>query len=117
MLVPRPSHTNVREAKWIFKNKTDEFDNIVRNKARLVAQGYTQIEGVDFDETFAPVVRLKSICLLFAVACLIGFKLFQMDVKSAFFNVILNEEAYVEQPKGFKDPHFPSRVFKLKNAL
>ena len=67
MLVPRPSHTNVIGTKWIFKNKTDEFGNIVRNKDRLVAQGYTQIEGVDFDETFAPVARLESICLLFAV--------------------------------------------------
>ena len=65
MLVPRPSHTNVTGTKWIFKNKINEFGNIVRNKARLVAQGYTQIEGVDFDETFAPVARLKSIHLLF----------------------------------------------------
>ena len=97
MLVPIPSHTNVIGTKWIFNNKIDEFGNIVRNKARLVAQGYTQIEGVDFDETFALVARLESIHLLFAVACLIGFKLFQMDVKSAFLNDILNEETYAEQ--------------------
>ena len=78
----------------------------MRNKARLVAQGYTQIECVDFDETFAPVARIESIGLLFAVTCLIGFKLFQMDVKSAFLNGILNEEAYVKQSKGFEDPYF-----------
>ena len=84
ILVPRPSDINVLGTKWNFKNKTDEFGNIVRNKAKLVAQGHTQIEGVNFDETFALVARLESIHLLFAVACLIGFKLFQMDVKSAF---------------------------------
>ncbi|KAH9780167.1 hypothetical protein KPL71_007985 [Citrus sinensis] len=112
----RPSEL-ILGTKWIFKNKTDEFGNIVRNKDRLVAQGYTQIEGVDFDETFAPVARIESIRLLFAVACLIGLKLFQMDVKSAFLNGILNEEAYVEQLKGFEDPHFPNHVFKLKKAL
>ena len=117
MLVPRPIHTNAIGTKWMFKNKTDEFGNMVRNKSRLVAQGYTQIEGVDFDETFAPVARIESIRLIFAVACLIGFKLFQMDVMSDFFNDILNKEAYVEQPKGFEDPHFPNHVFKLKKAL
>ena len=78
------------------KNKYDEFGNIVRNKAKLVAQGYTQIEGIDFDETFAPVARLESIRLLLVCACHAGFKLFQMDVKSAFLNGILHEEAYVE---------------------
>ena len=98
-------------------NKTDEFSNIVRNKARLVPQGYTQIEGIDFEETFAPVAKLKSIQLLLLVACLIGFKLFQMDVKSVFLNGILNEEAYSEQPKGFEDPYFPNHVFKSKKAL
>ena len=79
----------------------------MRNKDRLVAQGYTHIERADFDEIFAPVARLESIRFLFTVACLIGFKLFQIDVKSAFFNGILNEKAYVEQPKGFEDLHFP----------
>ena len=90
----------------MFKNKTDTADNITRNKARLVAQGYTQIEGIDFDETFASVARIESIRLLLAVACILNVKLYQMDVKSAFLNGILNEEVYVEQPKGFEDPHF-----------
>ena len=69
---------------------------MVRNKARLVAQGYTQIEGVDFDETFAPVTKLESFRILLSIACHLGFKLYQMDVKSAFLNGILKEEVYVE---------------------
>src|ERR1044072_1473456 len=83
-LVPRPEGINVIGTKWIFKNKFVESGTVTRNKARLVAQGYTQIKGVDFDETFAPVARLESIRLMLAVACLLNFKLYQMDVKSAF---------------------------------
>ena len=116
-LVPRPEEINVIGTKWIFKNKSDEFGNVVRNKARLVAQGYTQVEGIDFDETFAPVARLESIRLLLAVACCLKVKLYQMDVKSAFLNGFLSEEVYVEQPAGFQDPHKPNHVFKLKKAL
>ncbi|RVW15001.1 Copia protein [Vitis vinifera] len=108
-LVPRPKDVNVIGTKWIFKNKMDENGVIVRNKARLVAQGFKQIEGIDFDETFAPVARLESIRILLAVACVWKFKLFQMDVKSAFLNGILNEEVYVEQPKGFQDPRIHER--------
>jgi len=90
---------------------------VVRNKARLVVQGYTQIEGVDFDETFAPVARLESIRILLSVACHLDFKLYQMDVKSAFLNGVLQEEVYVEQLKGFQDPYHPHHVYKLKKAL
>lgn len=90
---------------------------IVRKKARLVAQGFKQIEGVDFDETFALVTRLKSIQILLAIACVWNFKLFQMDVKSAFLNGILNEEVYVEQPKCFRYPKYPNLVYCLKKAL
>ncbi|CAM8966101.1 unnamed protein product [Rhodiola kirilowii] len=115
-LVPRPENVNIIGTKWIFKNKSDEQGNITRNKARLVAQGYTQIEGVDFDETFAPVARLEAIRLLLALACHLKFKLFQMDVKSAFLNGVLNEEVYVAQPKGFEDPHHPEYVYHLKKA-
>jgi len=96
-LVPRPVEQNIIGTKWIFKNKTDEHGTVVRNKARLVAQGYTQIEGVDFDETFAPVAMLESIRILLSIACHLGFKLYQMDVKSTFLNGILQEEVYVEQ--------------------
>ncbi|KAK6136269.1 hypothetical protein DH2020_030000 [Rehmannia glutinosa] len=116
-LVPRPNNVNVIGTKWIFKNKSDEHGNIVRNKARLVAQGYTQVEGVDYDETFAPVARLESIRLLLCIACFLDFKLYQMDVKSAFLNGFLNEEVYVEQPKGFQDPHKLDYVFKLKKSF
>ncbi|CAL8083514.1 unnamed protein product [Prunus armeniaca] len=116
-LVPRPVNTNVIGTKWIFKNKTDEQGNVVRNKDRLVAQGYSQMEGIDFDETFAPIARLESVRLLLAIACHLKFKLYQMNVKTAFLNGILHEEAYVEQPKGFEDPHHPNDVFRLKKAL
>src|ERR1044072_6751740 len=116
-LVPRPKGVNVIGTKWIFKNKSDEVGNVTRNKARLVAQGYTQVEGVDFDETFAPVARLESIRLLLGVAYLMKFRLYQMDVKSAFLNGYLNEEVYVEQPKGFVDPSHPEHVYKLRKTL
>ena len=85
--------------------------------AFVCADDFSRYTWVDFDETFASVARLKSIRLLFVVTCVIVFKLFQMDVKSAFLNDILNEKAYVEQPKGFEDPYFPNHVFKLKKAL
>ncbi|CAM8963219.1 unnamed protein product [Rhodiola kirilowii] len=116
-LVPRPGDVNVIGTKWIFKNKSDEQGKITRNKARLVAQGYTQIEGVDFDETFTPVARLEAIRLLLALACHLKCKLFQMDIKSAFLNGLLNEEVYVAQPKEFEDPHHPDHVYRLKKAL
>ncbi|XP_019171990.1 PREDICTED: uncharacterized protein LOC109167430 [Ipomoea nil] len=106
-LVPRPEKANIIGTKWIYKNKTDEQGNITRNKARLVAQGYTQIEGTEFEETFAPVARIESIRLLIAISCILKIKLYQMDVKTAFLNGNLKEEIYVAQPKGFEDPHFP----------
>jgi hypothetical protein len=116
-LVPRPQEQNVIGTKWIFKNKSDAHGTVVCNKARLVAQGYTQVEGVDFDETFAPVARLESIRILLSVSSYLQIKLYQMDVKSAFLNGILKEEVYVEQPKGFEDHQFPNHVYKLKRAL
>jgi hypothetical protein len=85
-LVPHLAEQNIISTTWIFKNKTDEHGTVVRNKARLVAQGYTQIEGVDFDETFAPVAKLESIRIPLSIACHLGFKLYQMNVKSAFLN-------------------------------
>ncbi|GAA0164082.1 transmembrane signal receptor [Lithospermum erythrorhizon] len=116
-LVPRLDNYNVIGIKWIFKNKSDELGNVTRNKARLVAHGYTQIEGIDFEETFAPVVRLEAIRLLLALACLLKFKLYHMDVKSAFLNGIVQEEVYVEQPKGFIDGDRPDYMYRLKKAL
>ena len=88
-LVPRPKGVNVIGTKWIFKNKSDEHGIVIRNKSRLVAQGYTQVEGIDLDETFAPVATLESIRILLAIASHLNFKLYQMDVKSAFLNEML----------------------------
>ncbi|KAK8609283.1 hypothetical protein V6N13_061732 [Hibiscus sabdariffa] len=116
-LVDRPHDKSTIGTKWVFRNKLDESGNIVRNKARLVAQSYSQEEGIDFDETYAPVARMEAIRMLLAFACHHEFKLFQMDVKSAFLNGFISEEVYVEQPPGFEDPNFPNHVFKLSKAL
>lgn len=89
----------------------------MRNNARLVAQGYSQIKWIDFEETFSPVSRLESIRILLAIACSLKMKLFQIDVKSEFLNGIRSEEVYVEKPKGFEDPKFPNHVYRLKKAL
>ena len=116
-LIPRPKNVHVIGTKWIFKNKTYKDGEIIQNKSQLVAQGYTQMEGVNFDESFAPVVRLESIHILLSIACTMNFKLYQMDVKCAFLNGYLNEEVFVEQPNGFQDPHFSDHVLRLKKAL
>ncbi|GKA49878.1 retrovirus-related pol polyprotein from transposon TNT 1-94 [Tanacetum coccineum] len=116
-LVPPPENQTIIGTKWVFKNKLDENGIVSRNKARLVAQGYNQQEGIDFDETYAPVARLESIRILLAYACAHDFKLYQMDVKSAFLNGFINEEVYVAQPPGFVDFKKPNHVFKLKKAL
>jgi hypothetical protein len=115
-LVPRPKQ-NVIDTKWIFRNKQDEFGVNTKNKARLIGKGYTQVEGLDFGETYAPVPRLESIRILLAYATHHDFKLYQMDVKSAFLNGLLQEEVYVEQPPGFEDSKFPNHVYKLHKAL
>ncbi|GKC71767.1 retrovirus-related pol polyprotein from transposon TNT 1-94 [Tanacetum coccineum] len=109
---------NIKESKdHPLETVIDENGVVSRNKARLVAQGYNQQEGIDFDKTYAPLARLESIRILVAYACAHGFKLFQMDVKSAFFNGFINEEVYVAQPPGFIDFEKPNHVFKLKKAL
>jgi hypothetical protein len=90
---------------------------VTRNKARLVAKGHSQVEGLDFDETYALVARLESICILLAYATYHGFKLYQMDMKSAFLNGPIKEEVHVEQPFGFEDSEYPSHVYKLSKAL
>jgi hypothetical protein len=99
-LVPHPNQNGVG-TKWVFHNKQDEHGVVTRNKARLVAKGYSQFEGLDFDETYAPVARLESIRILLAYATYHGFKLCQMDVKSAFLNGPIKEEVYIEQPPDF----------------
>lgn len=116
-LVEPPPDCHPIGTKWVFKNKRGEDGEIVKNKARLVAQGYTQQEGIDYEETFAPVARLEAIRILLAFAVAKGFKLYQMDVKSAFLNGVIEVEVYVRQPPGFESERFPHRVFKLHRAL
>ncbi|KAJ9566467.1 hypothetical protein OSB04_002433 [Centaurea solstitialis] len=113
----KPRKRTIIGSKWIFRNKLDEIGTIIRNKARLVAQGYRQEEGIDYDETFAPVARVEAIRLFLAYATHMNFKVFQMDIKNAFLNGKLNEEVYVAQPPGFVDPKFPDHVYKLNKAL
>ncbi|GKB76612.1 putative ribonuclease H-like domain-containing protein [Tanacetum coccineum] len=97
---------------WIevYRNKKDDRGIVVRNKARLIAQGYTQEEGIDYDEVFAPVARIKATRLFLAYASFMNFIVYQMDVKSAFLYGIIEEEVYVCQPPGFEDPGFPNKV-------
>uniref|UniRef100_A0A151UGR9 Copia protein n=1 Tax=Cajanus cajan TaxID=3821 RepID=A0A151UGR9_CAJCA len=116
-LVSLPSDYPIIGTKWVFRNKLDESGIIIRNKARLVAKGYNQEEGIDYDETFAPVARIKAIRLLLSYASIMNFKLYQMDVKSAFLNGFIQEKVYVEQPPGFIDFRYPNHVYKLKKAL
>jgi hypothetical protein len=117
-LVERPKDChNVIGTKWIFKNKKDANGIVIRNKARLVAQGFSQVEGTDFGETFAPVARLESIRILLVYASHHNFKLQQMDVKSAFLNGPLNGLVFVKQPPCFENPKFHNHVYKLDKAL
>jgi hypothetical protein len=108
---------NVIGIKWIFKNKQGEDGEVVRNKARFVAQGYSLVEDLDFGETFAPVAHLEAIRILLVFVVSKGFKLYQMDMKSAFLNGVIQEEAYVRQPPSFESPKYPDRVYKLSKAL
>ncbi|GJR76154.1 putative ribonuclease H-like domain-containing protein [Tanacetum coccineum] len=103
--------------KWVFRNKKDERGIVVKNKARLVAQGHTQEEGIDYDEVFAPVARIEAIRLFLAYASFKDFVVYQMDVKSAFLYGKIEEEVYVYQPPSFEDPHFPDKVYKVEKAL
>ncbi|WVZ58832.1 hypothetical protein U9M48_009059 [Paspalum notatum var. saurae] len=116
-LVEPPPNRRPVGTKWVFKNKQGEDGMVVRNKARLVAQGFCQKEGIDYEETFAPVARLEAIWILLAFAASRGFKLQQMDVKSAFLNGFIEEEVYVRQPPGFESARFQDRVYKLRKAL
>ncbi|GJT01113.1 putative ribonuclease H-like domain-containing protein [Tanacetum coccineum] len=112
-----PHGMKVIGTKWVYRNKRDERGVVVRNKARLVAQGYTQEEGIDYDEVFAPVARIEAIRLFLAFASFMGFIVFQMDVKSAFLYGTIDEEVYVSQPPGFVDPDHPNKVYKVVKAL
>ncbi|GJU54146.1 copia-type pol polyprotein [Tanacetum coccineum] len=116
-LVDKPFGKNVIKLKWLWKNKKDEDQTVIRNKARLVAKGYAQEEGIDFDESFAPVARLEAVRIFVAYAAHKSFPIYQMDVKTAFLNGPLKEEVYVAQPDGFVDPDHPDKVYRLRKAL
>ncbi|GJS83256.1 retrovirus-related pol polyprotein from transposon TNT 1-94 [Tanacetum coccineum] len=115
-LVPAPYGKTIIGSKWVFRNKRDETRIVIKNKARLVAQGCNQQEGIDYDETFAPVTRLKAIRIFLAFATYMNFIVYQIDVKSAFLNGKLKEEVYVKQPPGFESNE-PNHVCKLEKAL
>nr|GEY33770.1 putative ribonuclease H-like domain-containing protein [Tanacetum cinerariifolium] len=117
ILVELPHGKGAIGTKWVYRNKKDKRGIVVRNKARLVAQGHTQEEGIDDEEVFAPVARIEAIRLFLAYASFMGFMLYQMDVKSAFLYGTIEEEVYVCQPSGFEDPDHPDKVYKVFKAL
>ena len=117
VLVPRPQHHNVVGCRWIFKTKLHSDGSIERHKARLVAQGFSQVHGLDFGDTFSPVVRPATVRIILSLAVTSGWRLHQLDVENAFFHGFLNEEVYMEQPPGYTDPQFPQHVCRLKRAL
>ncbi|KAK1424178.1 hypothetical protein QVD17_19498 [Tagetes erecta] len=116
-LVDLPEGENAIGTRWLYKNKPDERGIVVRNKARLIAQGYTQEEGIDYEEVFAPVARLEAIRVFLAYASFMKFKVFQMDDKGAFLYGPITDDVYVRQPPGFEDPDYPHHVYKLSKAL
>jgi hypothetical protein len=116
-LVDPPPWCKPIGTKWVWKNKDGEKGELVRNKSRLVAQGSSQKEGIDYEETFGPVACLKVIRILLAFSMAKGFKLHQMDVKSAFLNGVLEVEVYLRQPPGFESEKYPYPVYKLRKAL
>ncbi|GKB91041.1 putative ribonuclease H-like domain-containing protein [Tanacetum coccineum] len=117
ILVDLPKGHRAIGTKWVYRNKKDERGIVIRNKARLVAQGHTQEEGIDYDEVFAPVARIEAIRMFLAYASYMGFMVYQMDVKSAFLYGQIEEEVYVCQPPGFEDPDHPDKVYKVVKAL
>ncbi|GJY78608.1 putative ribonuclease H-like domain-containing protein [Tanacetum coccineum] len=117
ILVDLPKGHRAIGTKWVYRNKKDERGIVIRNKARLVAQGHTQEEGIDYDEVFAPVARIEAIRIFLAYASYMGFMVYQMDVKSAFLYGQIEEEVYVCQPPGFEDPDHPNKVYKVVKAL
>ncbi|GJR94809.1 retrovirus-related pol polyprotein from transposon TNT 1-94 [Tanacetum coccineum] len=117
VLVPTPDNIKPLTLKWLLKNKHDEENTVTRNKTRLVVRGYRQEEGIDFEESFAPVSRMEAIRIFLAYVAHKSFIVFQMDVKSAFLHGTLKEDVYMCQPEGFIDDDHPSHVYKLKNVL
>nr|GEU65693.1 putative ribonuclease H-like domain-containing protein [Tanacetum cinerariifolium] len=117
VLVDCPKEVRPIGTKWVLKNKKDKRGIVIKNQARLVVQGYTQEEGIDYKEVFAPVARIEAIRLFLAYASFMGFIVYQMDVKSVFLYGTINEEVYVMQPPGFQDPKFLERVYKVEKGM
>jgi hypothetical protein len=116
-LVPRPARANVVGSKWVFKLKYRPDGSVDKHKARLVARGFTQRFGVDYEDTFSPVVKPATVRLVLSLAVSRGWHLRQIDVNNAFLHGLLDEEVYMQQPPGFEDPQHPSYVCKLQKAL
>ncbi|GKB63332.1 retrovirus-related pol polyprotein from transposon TNT 1-94 [Tanacetum coccineum] len=116
-LVDKPFGKTVIKLKWLWTNKKDEDQTVIRNKARLVAKGYAQEEGIDFEELFAPVARLEAVRIFVTYAVRKSFPIYQMDVKIEFFNGPLKEEVYVAQLDGFVDLDHPEKVYRITKAL
>nr|GFA35268.1 retrovirus-related Pol polyprotein from transposon TNT 1-94 [Tanacetum cinerariifolium] len=117
VFAPEPSSDASSSGDWIYKVKLDEYGDVLKSKARLVAKGYRQEEGIDFEESFAPVACIEAIRIFIANATSKNMTIYQMDVKTAFLNDELKEEVYVSQPEGFVDPDHPTHVYRLKKAL
>ncbi|GKF25793.1 retrovirus-related pol polyprotein from transposon TNT 1-94 [Tanacetum coccineum] len=116
-LVDKPFGKTVIKLKWLWKNKKDEDQTIICNKTRLVAKGYAQEEGIDFEESFALVAHLEAVRIFVVYVAHKSFPIYQMDVKTSFLNGPLKEEVYVAQPDGFVDPGHPEKVYRLRKAL
>ncbi|GKC33773.1 putative ribonuclease H-like domain-containing protein [Tanacetum coccineum] len=116
-MVDLPKGKHAIGTKWVYRNKKDDRGIVVRNKARLVSQSYTQEEGIDYDEVFAPVARIEAIRLFLAYESFMGFIVYQMDIKSVFLYGTIKEEVYVCQPPGSEEPKFPDKVYKVEKAL
>ena len=116
-IVPRPEGKSVVGSRWIYKVKQAADGSVEKYKARFVARGFSQIEGIDYEETFAPVARYSSIRMILALSAHMGWHIHQMDVKTAFLNGVIEEEVYIEQPEGFEIFNSDSHVCRLKRAL
>jgi len=116
-LIDLPDGVKPIGCKWVFKIKTDKDGNVSVYKARLVAKGFRQVHGIDYDETFSPVVMIRSIRIILAIAAYYDYEIWQMDVKTAFLNGYLEENVYMMQPEGFEDPENPRKVCKLRKSI
>jgi hypothetical protein len=116
-LIPRPPGANVISGKWVYKHKFHSNGSLSRHKARWVVRGFSQEHGIDYDETFSPVVKPSTICIILSLVVSSRWPIHQLDVKNAFLHGFLSEVVYCQQPKGFEDPSHPDHVFLLRKSL